>query len=209
MREIFTEYPSCKLYGKPFGAYQTNCYILQNSYGEIIIDPGMGADSWVKNICKNPLAILNTHGHFDHIWSNKALQETYINIPLIVHQDDAFMLQEDCFNMNLPLSCPTQLIIHSDQQVCFENFALTFKHFPGHTPGCCIIETDDFILSGDFIFYRSIGRYDFPYSSAWQMQESLQRFKQLGYDKTIYPGHGQSTSIAAEQMHIDFWLTKM
>jgi len=66
----------------PMGAYQTNCYIVSNSKEELIIDPGMGATEWVLQNVKNPLAILNTHGHFDHVWSNSELK-LYLKIPYL------------------------------------------------------------------------------------------------------------------------------
>ena len=60
---------------KPFGAYETNCYILKFDHHDIVIDPGIGAVDWVVGNTENLVAILNTHGHFDHIWSNAKLQE--------------------------------------------------------------------------------------------------------------------------------------
>jgi glyoxylase-like metal-dependent hydrolase (beta-lactamase superfamily II) len=60
---------------KPMGDYQTNCYIVTVDNKDFIIDPGVNATSWVKQNVKNPVAILNTHGHFDHVWSNTDLQK--------------------------------------------------------------------------------------------------------------------------------------
>ncbi|HHH51826.1 MAG TPA: MBL fold metallo-hydrolase, partial [Campylobacterales bacterium] len=54
---------------QPMGAYQTNCYIVTVEGKDIIIDPGVGATQWVLCNIQNPIAILNTHGHFDHVWS--------------------------------------------------------------------------------------------------------------------------------------------
>ena len=78
--------------------------------------------------------------------------------------------------------------------------------FPGHTPGCSMIKIGDFIFSGDFIFKRSIGRSDFPYSSDDLMQDSLRRFGEIPYDMVLYPGHGESTTIKAEQGNLRFFL---
>ncbi|RAX57512.1 MBL fold metallo-hydrolase [Helicobacter monodelphidis] len=197
---------SYQLYQQAFGDYQTNCYILQKKEGEIIIDPGIGASEWVNAICKNPLAILNTHGHFDHIWSNATLKQQYPHIPIVIHTEDSFMLQQDCFSLGQPICSPTLEITQEEKRLEFDGFSLQYIHFPGHTPGCCVIVCEDSMFSGDFIFYRSIGRYDFPYSSAKQMQESLQKFKQIAEDKILYPGHGQKSSIFAEQKNIDLWI---
>ena len=83
---------------------------------------------------------------------------------------------------------------------------MKFRHFPGHSPGCSTIEIGDAMFSGDFIFERSIGRTDFPFSSPDDMRASLERFKQLDYDKTIYPGHGATTTIRQEQQYADYWI---
>ncbi len=98
-----------KIKVKPMGAYATNCYILTVNGKDIIIDPGMGATEWVKKEAKNPIAILNTHGHFDHIWSNKELSES-LNIPIYCPKDDAFMLEKDPFNYGVPKSRASFLV---------------------------------------------------------------------------------------------------
>jgi len=67
----------------------------------------------------------------------------------------------------------------------------------------------DAMFSGDFIFERSIGRCDFPYSSAQDMKESLEKFKKLDYDKTVYPGHGGTTTIKQEQQYADYWIANI
>ena len=56
------------------GSYQTNCYIVTINDKDLIIDPGMDATQWVIDNTTNPIAILNTHGHFDHVWSNAQLK---------------------------------------------------------------------------------------------------------------------------------------
>ena len=93
-----------------FGAYQTHCYIVDIPQGQLIIDPGENASEWVIAHCPKPLAILNTHGHFDHIWDNASLQRHFEGIPLICHTLDAFLLQSDVFDLGLTPSNPTFLI---------------------------------------------------------------------------------------------------
>ncbi|ANV97342.1 MBL fold metallo-hydrolase [Helicobacter enhydrae] len=195
----------------PFGEYQTNCYIVKFEEGEFVVDAGMGADEWVRGECQNPLAFLNTHGHFDHIWSNASLKSHFPNTPLICHQEDAFLLASDCFGLGMPTSSPDILINaqESSQSLNIANHQITFSHYPGHTPGCCMIEIEGHIFSGDFIFYRSIGRSDFAYSDPSKMKSSLQRFAQLAQDLPIYPGHGENTSVFDEQRHLHIWLERL
>ena len=192
---------------RPMGAYQTNCYIVKINQKELIIDPGMGATEWVMANVTNPIAILNTHGHFDHVWSNAELQKK-LNIPLYTPKEDAFFLQSSSWMPDLPPSTPDYLV-KPDETIDFDGIEAKFLHFPGHTPGCSVIEIEDAWFSGDFIFERSIGRTDFPYSSPEDMKRSLQKFKTIPYDKKVYPGHGNPTTIKQEQQYADFWIQQL
>ncbi len=189
---------------RPMGPYQTNCYIVSVDGKDIIIDPGVGATEWVMENVTNPIAILNTHGHFDHVWSNQELKEA-LNIPLYTPKGDVFLLQSSQMMPDLPPSFP-DVEIEGDKEIEIEGISVKFRHYPGHCPGCSTIEIGDAMFSGDFVFENSIGRCDFPFSSPQEMKESLKRFKSIDYDKTIYPGHGGPTSIQAEQRNADYWI---
>lgn len=189
---------------KPMGPYQTNCYIVRLEGKEIIIDPGVGATEWVLSQVTHPIAILNTHGHFDHVWSNRELQER-LNIPLYTPKGDVFLLQNSTFMPDLPPSTP-DVEVNGDERFDIDGIEVKFHHFPGHCPGCSMIEIGDAIFSGDFLFQNSIGRVDFPYSDPAAMKESLRKFSRMEEDKPLYPGHGNATSVHAEQRHVDYWL---
>ena len=237
---------------EPFGEYQTNCYLAFNKTKNeaLIIDPGIGASTWVIDTLKSanaiPLAILNTHGHFDHVWSNAELLEHFAGIPLLCPYEDAFMLEQDCFGTGLPSSIPTLLVgAKENDKICektsntsnlgrenhfiYGDFAIPFICYPGHTPGCSVIilrhkdskiteSQDDLeslskgaqvMFSGDFIFNRSIGRSDFPYSSNHVMKASLEKFLTLQENMLVLPGHGNATSVAQEQSNIPFWIPRL
>lgn len=194
---------------KAFGEYQTNCYILKQECGEIIIDAGMNSSEWIKTHCTHPLAILCTHGHFDHIWDNAKIKAMFPNAPLICHKNDAFMLQSDCFGLGLKPCNPDLTLEGEENALEFGEFKIRFLLFAGHTPGCCMIEVNHHLFSGDFIFYHCIGRSDFEYSDAKEMKRSLQRFKSFTPDLPIYPGHGENTSVKEEQRHINFWIERL
>ena len=189
---------------KAMGDYQTNCYIISIQGKDFIIDPGMGATSWVLQNVINPVAILNTHGHFDHVWSNAELQKE-LKIPLYTPKEDIMLLSASNWMPGLPPSTP-DVEVNPNEEFDFDGVKVKFRHFPGHTPGCATIEIDKAMFSGDFIFEKSIGRVDFPYSDAAQMKESLAKFKELDFDKTIYPGHGNTTTIKQEQQYADHWI---
>lgn len=192
---------------QPMGPYQTNCYIVKTQGKDFIIDPGVGATEWVLKNVTNPIAILNTHGHFDHVWSNHELQ-TKLNIPLYTPEGDVFLLQNSEWMPDLPPSFP-DVEVKGDQTFNLEGIEVKFHHFPGHCPGCSMIEIEDAIFSGDFLFHDSIGRYDFPYSSPDEMKKSLEKMRLIPYDKTLYPGHGETTTLSHEQRNVDYWLRRL
>ncbi len=194
-----------KIEKQPMGPYQTNCYIVRIDGKEIIIDPGVNSTEWIKQHVSNPVAILNTHGHFDHVWCNQEVKELF-NIPLYTPKGDIPMLTESNYMPDLPPSYP-DVEVEGDAEFDIDGINIKYRLFPGHCPGCSTIEIEDAMFSGDFIFERSIGRVDFPYSSPEDIKKSLKKFMTIDYDKTIYPGHGNSTTIKAEQKHAPYWIS--
>jgi len=92
-----------KIKVQPMGDYQTNCYIVHVHNMDFIIDPGIGATEWVVQNVTNPVAILNTHGHFDHVWSNAELQKK-LKIPLYTPKEDIMLLSDSSWMPSLPPS---------------------------------------------------------------------------------------------------------
>jgi glyoxylase-like metal-dependent hydrolase (beta-lactamase superfamily II) len=189
---------------QPMGATQTNCYIVTIDNKDFIIDPGMNATSWVLNNTSNPVAILNTHGHYDHVWSNAELKEK-LKIPIYIHKDDAFMLEKCVLGQNPPKS-KADILVDDDELLEIEGIKVQYRHFAGHTPGNSIIEIEDVWFSGDFLFQQSIGRWDFPFSSGEAMSKSLEKAMKIKNDFTVYPGHGMSTTLRQEQQGMPMWL---
>jgi glyoxylase-like metal-dependent hydrolase (beta-lactamase superfamily II) len=189
---------------QPMGATQTNCYIVTIDNKDFIIDPGMNATAWVLNNTTNPVAILNTHGHYDHVWSNAELKEK-LKIPIYIHKDDAFMLQNCVLGQNPPKS-KADILVDNDELLEIEGIKVQYRYFAGHTPGNSIIEIQDVWFSGDFLFQQSIGRWDFPFSSGEAMAKSLEKAMKIKNDFTVYPGHGMSTTLRQEQRGMPMWL---
>jgi len=192
-----------KIQQKACGAYGTNCYIVEVDGKELIIDPGMEAVSWVKAHVHHPVAILNTHGHFDHVWSNAELSKAF-KLPIYAPKDDLFMLEHDPFEQGTPPSF-ADVSVEGDAVYDIEGIDVKFFHFPGHTPGCSVILIENTLFSGDFIFNNSIGRYDFPYSDALLMRQSLEKFLTITENWDVYPGHGDKTTVKKEQANIPLW----
>ena len=189
---------------QPMGTTQTNCYIVTIDNKDFIIDPGMNATAWVLNNTTNPVAILNTHGHYDHVWSNAELKEK-LKIPIYIHKDDAFMLQNCVLGQNPPKS-KADFLVNDDELLTINGIKVQYRHFAGHTPGNSIIEIEDVWFSGDFLFQQSIGRWDFPFSSGEAMAKSLEKAMKINDDFTVYPGHGMSTTLRQEQRGMPMWL---
>lgn len=189
---------------QPMGPTQTNCYIVTIDNKDLIIDPGINATNWVLNNTTNPIAILNTHGHYDHVWSNAALHKK-LNVPIYIPKEDAFMLQKCPLGQTPPVSTP-DVLVDGDEEIIIEGIKVNYRHFPGHTPGNSIIEIEDVWFSGDFLFQQSIGRWDFPFSSGESMAQSLEKAMKIEEDFTIYPGHGMSTTLKQEQRGMPMWL---
>ncbi len=188
---------------QPMGDYQTNCYIVTVNDKDIIIDPGVNALAWIKSQIKNPIAVLNTHGHFDHVWSNQIVKETY-NIKLYTPKDDEFMLTLDPYGLGMPPSY-ADVLVNPDQEIEIEGIKIKFHHFPGHTPGCSAIQIDKHLFTGDFIFKGTIGRFDFPNSNATLMKRSLNKILTWNEDFHIYPGHGDKTTLKSEIQTLKQW----
>lgn len=189
---------------KAFGEYVTNCYILKGEQGDLVIDPGQGSFDWVMQNTSKIAAVLNTHGHFDHVYDDAKLQRTGAKI--YIHEEDAFMLRADPFEtLQEPIEADV-LVKGQEQSFEIAGFNVKFSLFAGHTPGSCMIEAGDAIFSGDVIFKGSIGRWDFPFSSGAQMRESLHKILQIKGDFTLYPGHGPNTSLAAERQNLKYFL---
>ncbi len=189
---------------QPMGEYQTNCYIVRIKGKELIIDPGVGATLWIKQNVSNPLAILNTHGHYDHVWSNAQLSKE-LDLKIYCPKEDNFMLEKDPYAFGMTPSFADVLVEH-DQEFDFEGIKVKFHHFPGHTPGCSAIQIEDALFSGDFIFQNSIGRCDFPFSNPKDMKKSINKILKWEKNIRIYPGHGANTSLFQEKDSLKNWL---
>ena len=189
---------------RAFGEYVTNCYIVKGEQGDLVIDPGQGSFDWVMQNTGKIAAVLNTHGHYDHVYDDAKLQR--MGAKIYIHEEDAFMLRADPFG-TMPESIEADVLIkEQEQSLEIAGFNVKFSLFAGHTPGSCMIEVDGVIFSGDVIFKGSIGRWDFPFSSGAQMRESLHKILQIKGDFTLYPGHGPNTSLAAERQNLKYFL---
>ena len=182
----------------PLGAYQTNCYLVwdENSPTCVVIDPGYEPHTVLAEaqlLKKEIAAIFLTHGHFDHVGAVKDIvAET--GCPVYLCPDDLSMPPQ------MTAGCLYYTNTYGEGDFV-EAAGLAFKvlHTPGHTPGSVCLQCENVIFSGDTLFWGSCGRTDLPGGNWNAIRASLLRLRDLPGDFDVYPGHGDSTTLAFER----------
>ena len=196
------------------GPVQTNCYIISNKNKDcLIFDPGEEAAKIVSELRKNglnPLAILLTHTHFDHIGAVDTVRAMY-DIPLYVHEKEVSWLADPLKNgsgkyaelPNYVVKEPNEeQIIKKEGDMTIGDFTFTVAYTPGHSPGSIsfIFKEDGFAVVGDTLFEQSVGRTDLLGGSMNVLVKSIrEKLFTLPEDTIIYPGHGSYTTVLAEK----------
>lgn len=192
------------------GMIETNCYLAQNeTTGElVVIDPADEASrirSMIDRLQAKPVAVLLTHGHFDHIGAAGELKDAF-GIPVYAMRQEKELLASA--DLNLSGNYGEEITFSADewledgQKLVLAGFEWEVLFTPGHTPGgCCYYNAAaSALFSGDTLFRGSIGRTDFPRSSMRQLIDSLRtRLLTLPEDTAVYPGHGPVSTIGFEK----------
>jgi len=190
------------------GIFQVNCYIVYDDKTKkaIIIDPGQEGQKVINKIEKlnlKPELLINTHGHFDHIFSDDVIREKY-NIPLAIFKDDTQMLLDSNLNfsqhMDNPIVIKNADIIFDKEEEYKETSFCKYKiiHTPGHSKGSICILIDNILFAGDTVFQNSIGRTDLTGGDYDELIQSLKKIKKLPIHINICPGHGPFTTLQNE-----------
>jgi len=182
------------------GQLQTNCYVVTDNSSSkcIILDPGDAAYLISEYILQNlltPIAIVATHGHFDHILAANELQLSF-NIPFLIHPKDNKIvnyMQKSAkywLKQNIIETSPQQ-ITPIDKEITFSKTTLSILHTPGHTPGgiCLYNKNKQIVFTGDTLFHNTYGRTDLPYGSKEDMVNSLELIKTKFKGYKGYAGH--------------------
>jgi glyoxylase-like metal-dependent hydrolase (beta-lactamase superfamily II) len=185
--------------------FPSNTYLVkkENSNECIVIDPGLDHEIIYKSIIENnlqPIGILCTHGHFDHIGSVSILKDKFGNIPFYLHKADVKVAKSANFFLKLikikywvDYVTPDYILQDDIEEIEISGFNFSIFHFPGHSEGSCIIQYKNNLFTGDIIYKKGLGLNNFPGENINILKESIKKII-ITFDKNlfVYPGHGDS-----------------
>lgn len=181
------------------GSIGTNCYIIykEDTKAAVVIDPSDDAtlvQARIDALGLKVLAILLTHGHFDHGGDVKRLLKKQ-KAPVYLQEADRKL---PSWLTHLLLGTSTDGYAEGDV-LDFEGLRFTVLQTPGHTPGSVCLLCGDMLFAGDTLFAGSCGRTDLPGGSWKDMAASLCRLASLEGDYKVFPGHGEATTLDEER----------
>lgn len=194
------------------GPVQTNCYFAINEDTKelLVIDPGASPKQLAEKIRQEgctPVAILLTHGHFDHATGAEELAAEF-GIQIYAYETEKETLEDS--NLNVSWMIGEQKVFHADvfvkdqQELDLAGFHIRVLFTPGHTRGgCCYyFPYEEVLFSGDTLFCCSVGRSDLPGGSESGLVRSVrEKLLTLPERTTVYPGHNDVTTIENERMY--------
>lgn len=203
-----------------FNPFQENTYLLYDDTNEcVIVDPGCydaaEKQELVNFIAKNelkPVRLLNTHCHIDHVFGNKFVADTY-GLQLEIHAGEVPVLDAVervamMYGIAYPEKSPAPgRFIEAGEEITFGNTTLKTLFTPGHSPASISFycAAEKFVIAGDVLFERSIGRTDLPGGSMPVLLQSIrEQFFPLGDEVKVYPGHGRATTVGEERKENPF-----
>ena len=192
----------------PLGPMRANTYIVTDEKSEstFIVDVGDYNPRFERLINDKKIEyILLTHGHFDHIMGVSELKKHFPDAKVCIHEADAPMLSDDmlslafAFGAGVDKSLKADIILHDGDELLFGDKKIKVIHTPGHTKGGATFVIDDCMFTGDTLFYRSVGRTDFPGGDMHVLNDSICRLFDMDGDYNVYPGHDINTTLSDER----------
>lgn len=189
------------------GSYGSNCYLIEENGHALIVDPSASASAILRRLREDdctPDAILLTHGHFDHILSVDTLRQAEPSLRVYIHEADAPMPadgEKNAFSLFFGQDRAwkdADVLLHDGDEIQVGGAVFRVIHTPGHSPGsvCYLCESEGILLTGDTLFADNIGRCDLWGGSYAVLRRSLQALRSLDGNLTIYPGHGDTNTLA-------------
>lgn len=201
---------------RPFGQ---NTYLawLDGAQECLLVDPGFEPGKIMTALTKNglqPVCMLITHGHSDHIGGIAAIKELWPDCPIVIGVNESDKLTNPEKNLSaqfgFPLIAPTaDRLVSEGDVVSYAGFDLEVREIPGHSSGHVVFICRDavppFVFAGDVLFAGSIGRTDFPDGDFDQLAAGIRKKLYVLPDETIVlPGHGLRTTIGTEKQSNPF-----
>lgn len=204
-----------KLESLIFNPFSENTFIVYDETNEcVIVDPGCtnAAEEdrlfgFIGSHQLKPLMVINTHGHVDHVVGNNAVKRRYgikVAAHLDMHHDFTQAKRQAVWlgmqpegDIDLP-----DIDLQDDQEIKVGNGILEVICTPGHAKGSISLyaPAEGWVVTGDALFCRSIGRTDLPGGDFEELRESIRtRLFTLPNETEVFPGHGESTTIGEEK----------
>lgn len=199
--------------------FDENAYLiaLPSTRDCIVVDPGLEPDRILDDLAGQrwrPIAILNTHGHADHIAGNESLKNAYAEAPLVIGAGDEPKLTDPVKNLSAGfgfriVSPPADRTVREGDVLDLAGIRWTVWETPGHSSGHVVFVALDLrpviVLGGDVLFAGSVGRTDLPDGDAAALLASIrEKLFLLPDDAVVLPGHGPATTIGREKQSNPF-----
>ncbi|WZO99021.1 MBL fold metallo-hydrolase [Isosphaeraceae bacterium EP7] len=200
-------------------AFAQNAFVLwrPGRTDALVVDPGFDTRQILDLLAEEgltPAAILNTHGHVDHIVGNRPMKKAFPEAPLVIGRNDAPMLDDPDLNLSgafgMPVTSPPadRLVDHGDR-LDLAGFSMEVREIPGHSVGSVVFVVDGvsgdeaeapFVLGGDVLFAGSVGRHDFPGGDGPLLFAGIRsKLFDLPDATVVHPGHGPDTTVGRER----------
>lgn len=202
-----------------FNPFQLNAYVVYDEKGDaFLFDPAVSSskemqqlEAFISENNLTPKLLVNTHSHIDHIIGNRKVAERY-QLKLAAHRAGRPFLDRAAdsaagFGLSFDGIKEIDMPLDEGDTLTLGNHVLQVFYTPGHADGslCFYAEPEGFVITGDVLFYQSIGRTDLPTGDYDLLQKSIwQKLFVLPDETTVFPGHGPDTRIGTEKINNPF-----